>query len=149
MQQDADVRPNLVAALLRNQYDPAIALAEHELFDHETTSSLNVRLNLLYGLQGVNPSKSVPLLARALRLPESEFRQVAARALQSTESDSAINPLLLALNDPDRDVQFCVMQSLGYLNHELEWRPHGTEKDAFWDECIAHWQALARIRLFR
>jgi hypothetical protein len=144
---DAPLRQNLIASLLRANYTPAIEMAERELFSDSAEPDINARINLLLGLQFVSPARSVPILARALALPESQLRQAAARAMQNTHSAEAINPLLRALNDPDREVQFTIMQSLGFLNNELDWRPHTTAPDSFWDECMAHWQALARERL--
>ena len=111
---DSDFRRHLIASLLGRDYEPAIDMAERELFVEPPGSSTNGRLDILFGLQSVSAQSSVPLLR--------------------------------SLNDPDPEVQFYVMQSLGYLNHEHYWRPQSTGKDAFWYECLNHWQALARQR---
>ncbi len=89
---------------------------------------------------------SVPLLARALKVPEAELRQTAAQTLQFTNSQSAIDPLLGALTDPDPDVQFYVMQALANLTGDPYWRPNQVTKDAFWQECLNHWLMAAKQR---
>jgi len=66
----------------------------------------------------------VPLLSRALKLPEADARVGAARFLEYTKSETALDSLLSALDDPDRSVQFAVMQSLGNLTEQHYWRPH-------------------------
>jgi hypothetical protein len=38
------------------------------------------------------------------------------------------------------------MQSLGSLNHELEWRPNSVDPGPNWDACLEHWEQVAKSR---
>ena len=78
--------------------------------------------------------------SRALKLPHPEERVAAARFLEYTNSQAALDVLLAALDDPDRQVQFAVMQSLGNLTSQHQWRPTTIESDSQWDACIKHWR---------
>jgi HEAT repeat protein len=104
-------------------------------------------VNLLLAISSLDPHISVPLLSRALDLPEADARIGAARFLEYTQSDSALDALLGALHDPDSQVQFAVMQSLGNLTGDHEWRPTSdAESDPFWGACLRHWAEFANQR---
>ena len=151
---DPDFRDALVAALVRRKDATVLPELQIELLTPGPGERLNSRGNLIFALQAIDGKISVPILARALTLPDGELRQDAARALQNVGSGApqeAVDALLSALDDPDRDVQFYVMQSLGYLNQELYWRPHTTDpKEDFgnpsWSECVDHWRQFATSR---
>jgi len=106
----------------------------------------SLKSNLLLAISSLNPDLSVPLLIRALTLPEAEARVDAARFLEYTNSESALDGLLAALDDPDQEVQFAVMQSLGNLTNQHQWRPQTTAADASWFACIKHWQEFGARR---
>jgi hypothetical protein len=80
------------------------------------------------------------LLARVLKVPDTEERVAAARFLEYTNSQNAIDVLLTDLDDPDRQVQFAVMQSLGNLTNQRWWRPRTLDPDSHWNVCIEHWR---------
>jgi HEAT repeat protein len=151
---DPDFRNGLLAALVRREDITVLPQLQAELFSAGEGKRLNSRGNLIFALQFIDGKTSVPILARALKLPDGELRQDAARAMQNTGSadpQQAIDALLSALDDPDRDVQFSVMQSLGYLNRETYWRPHTTNPkedfgNPYWNECLNHWRQFAISR---
>jgi HEAT repeat protein len=97
-------------------------------------------------VSSLDPTISVPLLTRALKLPEPEVRVGAARFLEYTHSDGALDGLLSALDDPDREVQFAVMQSLGNLTNQHQWRPQTIDADTTWFACIQHWHEFEKQR---
>ena len=124
-----------------------LPLAEDDLFLPSQRTEGYLKANLLQAISGLDPSVSVPLLSRALDLPEVDARMGAARFLEYTQSDSALDALLGALHDPDSQVQFAVMQSLGNLTGEHEWRPNSDgESDPSWSACIRHWAEFASQR---
>jgi len=143
---DPDFRLELLAIMTRRHDDTALPELEKELFAWNEGEHISARTNMILSLQFIDGSKSVPILAHALLLPDSELRRNAAMALQNTNSPAAIDPLLQALHDEDRSVQFAVMQSLGFLNHELEWRPHSLDPGPNWDACVQHWDEVAKSR---
>ena len=75
-----------------------------------------------------------------MKSPEPEDRVDAARFLEYTNSQKAIDVFLRHLDDPDRGVQFAVMQSLGNLTDQHWWRPRTLDPDSHWDVCIEHWR---------
>jgi HEAT repeat protein len=143
---DADLRMQVMAIMTRRHNDAALPQLEKELVSSKQGEHINARVNMILSLQFIDGTKSVPILAQALFLPDAELRRYAAIALQSTKSVAAIDPLLKALHDQDRSVQFAVMQSLGDLNHEHEWRPHSEGPDLNWSACIQHWEEFAKSR---
>jgi HEAT repeat protein len=130
----------IVSDLLQWKDLSVLPLAEEDLFAQSVRSSFYPKSNLLLAISSLEPQISIPLLARVLKLPEPEERVAAARFLEYTNSETALDFLLPALNDPDREVQFAVMQSLGNLTNQHEWRPATFDSDPHWNACILHWR---------
>jgi HEAT repeat protein len=137
---DPTLRMWIVSGLLMWLDLSVLPLAEKDLFDQSVRSSFYPKSNLVLAISSLEPQISIPILARALKLPEAEDRVAAARFLQYTNSESALDVLLSALDDPDHEVQFAVMQSLGNLTKQYTWRPDTVDFDVRWDACIQHWR---------
>jgi len=136
--QNEFLRTEALVALLGHKDESVVGLAESELL---SGSSSYWKSNLLFALtQAVPPSRSIPILAEALALPTAELRTSAAVAIYQTNSANGIPPLLGALDDPDPQVAFAVMQGLGNLTKDYRWRPKSTEPDADWLRCLNHWR---------
>jgi hypothetical protein len=135
----------IVCDLIRWKDLSVLPLAEHDLFDQSVRSPFP-KSNLALAISGLEPQTSIPLLARVLKLPEPEERVAAARFLEYTHSQNALDILLSALNDPDREVQFAVMQSLGNLTKQYQWRPTTIDSDSHWSACILHWREFEAQR---
>src|SRR5512146_327908 len=71
-------------------------------------------------------------------------RSSAAQALYQTDSQLAITALLTDLKDPDPGAAFAVMQGLGNLTKQYEWRPKTTEPNADWFRCLSHWREFGQ-----
>jgi HEAT repeat protein len=140
------VRTTILSDLVKWKDLSVLPSVENDLFHSFEHVDASLKSNLLLAISSLNEELSVPLLARALTLPEPEARVGAARFLQYTNSDRALDALLSALDDPDREVQFAVMQSLGNLTNQHQWRPQTTETDASWFACIKHWQEFGALR---
>jgi hypothetical protein len=143
---DPVLRTSIIGDLLEWKDLTALSLAEDDLFLPSQHTDAYLKSNLLLAVSSLDPRLSVPLLTRALKLPEPEARVGAARFLEYTHSDTALDGLLSALDDPDRDVQFAVMQSLGNLTNQHRWRPNTIETDARWFACIQHWREFGERR---
>jgi len=138
---DPGLRTGIIATLLTWKDTSVLPLAEDELFLTQADGTL--KSNLLLAISSLDPKISVPLLTRALTLPEPEARVGAARFLEYTKSPAAVDVLLTALDDPDLEVQFAVMQSLGNLTNQYSWRPQTTETNSSWFDCLEHWHEFA------
>ena len=143
---DPVLRTSIIGDLLEWKDVTVLPLAENDLFLPSQHTEAYLKSNLLLAASSLDPKLSVPLLTRALKLPEPEARVGAARFLEYTHSDAALDGLLSALDDPDRDVQFAVMQSLGNLTDQHQWRPNTIEIDARWSACIQHWREFGERR---
>jgi HEAT repeats len=140
------LRMAIVSGLLHWKDLSVLSLAEEDLFDQSVQSSSYPKSNLVLAISSLEPPISVPLLARVLKLPQPEERVAAARFLEYTNSQTALDILLSALDDPDRQVQFAVMQSLSILTNQHWWRPRTLDPDSHWDVCIEHWREFGAQR---
>jgi HEAT repeat protein len=143
---DPVLRTSIISDLLKWKDLTVLSLAEDELFLPSRHTEGYLKSNLLLAVSSLDPQISIPLLTRALKLPETEARVGAARFLEYTHSDTALDALLSALDDPDREVQFAVMQSLGNLTSQHQWRPKTTETDAAWFACVQYWHEFGQHR---
>jgi hypothetical protein len=146
IQSDAVARTSILGDLLAWKDVSVLPLAEQELFDPSKRTQGYLKSNLVLAMSRLDPQISVPLLARALKLPEPDARVAAARFLEYTNSQNAIDVLLTDLGDPDREVQFAVMQSLGNLTNQHWWRPRTIDPDSHWNVCVEHWREFQAQR---
>jgi HEAT repeats len=140
IQSDAVARTSILSALVTWKDISVLPAAVNELFAPSKNTPGYLKSNLVLAISSLDPAVSIPLLARALKLPEREARVAAARFLEYTKSQNALDVLFTALDDSDREVQFAVMQSLGNLTNQHEWRPNTVDSDSHWNACIEHWR---------
>lgn len=133
------LRAEALVALLGHKDESVVEAAESELLSGSTAYW---KSNLLFAItHAVPPSRSIPILAEVpLAGSSAQMRTSAAMAIYQTHSAAGIPPLLTALDDPDPQVAFAVMQGLGNLTRDYEWRPKSTEPDADWFRCLSHWR---------
>jgi hypothetical protein len=143
---DPTLRMSIISDLLHWKDLSVLPLAEEDLFDQSVRSPFYPKSNLVLAISSLKPQTSIPLLARVLTLPQPEERGAAAHFLEYTNSQQAIEVLLAHLDDPDRGVQFAVMQSLGNLTNQRWWRPSTTDNDSHWNICIEHWREFEAKR---
>ena len=143
---NSSLRTAILGDLLKWKDLSVLPSAEDDLFQSSKHVDAYLKSNLLLAISSLDPQVAVPLLTRALGLPEPEARVGAARFLEYTNSQSALDGLLSALDDPDKEVQFAVMQSLGNLTNQHQWRPQTTEYDDSWFACIRHWREFGVLR---
>jgi HEAT repeat protein len=140
------LRMSIVSDLLHWKDLSVLPLAEEDLFDQSVQSPFYPKSNLVLAISSLEPQISIPLLARVLKSPDPDQRVAAARFLEYTNSQTALDILLAALDDPDREVQFAVMQSLGNLTKQHQWRPTTIDLDLHWNACIQHWREFETQR---
>jgi hypothetical protein len=135
---DEVLRIEALVALLYHKDDSVLRAAESELF---SGSNSYWKSNLLFAItHAISPSRSIPIIAEVLHGSSAQMRTSAAIAIYQTNSAAGIPPLLRALEDPDPDVAFAVMQGLGNLTQDYEWRPKSTQPDADWFRCLNYWR---------
>jgi hypothetical protein len=135
---DEYLRAEALVALLAHNDESVLEAAEAELL---SGSIPYWKSNLLLAItRAIEPSRSIPILAEVLTSSSAEIRTSAAVAIYQTNSGAGIPPLLTALDDPDPEVGFAVMQGLGNLTRNYAWRPKSTEQDSDWFRCLSHWR---------
>lgn len=135
---DEFLRIEAIVALLDHKDETVVAAAESELL---RKGNDYWKSNLLFAIQrAVSPSRSIPIIADVLYGSSAQMRTSAAIAIYQTSSPLGIPPLLRALGDPDPDVAFAVMQGLGNLTQDYEWRPKSTQPDTDWFRCLNYWR---------
>jgi hypothetical protein len=150
---DVDLRGALIAALVRRGEDSMLPDLQEVLFTGDLYGHSNMRENLILALQQINWHLSLPIAAKALQLPLPELRTTTAEAIQNLRmdipnsrpnelSEPATRVLLSALHDPNPEVAFAVMQSLGNLNARPDERPRSTHPDQQWTECMQFWEGF-------
>jgi hypothetical protein len=137
--QDQTLRIASICSILAHKDPSVLGLATQEMFSSDTPWGYKVLLIEFVG-SNIEPTRSIPILTRALKLSSPQVRTAAVRALYTTGSSLAIEPLLSVLDDPDHDVQFAVMEGLGWVTKQYDWRPHGNDIDEWWLACVHHWQ---------
>jgi hypothetical protein len=140
------LRMSIVSDLFHWKDLSVLPLAEVDLFDQSVRSPFYPKSNLVLAISSLEPQISIPLPSLALKLQEPEERVAAARFLEYTNSQTALDILLSALDDPDREVQFAVMQSLGNLTKQHQWRPTTIDSDSQRKACIQHWREFEAQR---
>src|SRR5262249_6217736 len=140
---DPQVRATILAYLIAWKDLSALPLAARDLFEPSAEIPAEMKWNLLLAISGLDPQTSLPLLARALKLPEADARLAAARALEYTNAGKAVDAHLSDLGDPNHDALFALMQSLGNLTNHHSWRP---DTEAHRNECLQHWREFAAAR---
>jgi hypothetical protein len=151
---DGNLRAQLVGALVARG-DTAM-LPELEEAVHDSSLQDNTRQNLLYPLQEVDWHLALPIAARMFKDPSSSVRYASAQIIPNLRLPKppygiphdlvpAANDILLpALYDPDQQVVFAVMQSLGAINGRLDQRPMTTAQNEQWNSCLHFWENFAR-----
>ncbi len=147
--QHPDLRCELLAALVRRgDLDQLPKVQEAVMSNMGNAQS---QQNMVYSLQGIDWHLTLPIAADALRASSPEVRVAVVRSIPNLGRKDYVPPndltapathvLLQALDDPDPEVVFAAMQSLGYLNARLDQRPITTSHDAKWNACIRFWRS--------
>lgn len=152
---DGNLRAQLIGALVARGDTAMLPQLEEALYD----SSLQdiTRQNLLYPLQEVDWHLALPIAARMIKDPSPSVRYTSAQIIPNlhalkpssdvsrNELIPAANDILLpALYDPDPQVVFAVMQSLGAMNGRLDQRPMTTAQNEQWNSCLHFWESFAK-----
>lgn len=119
---------------------------------------------LVAGLQGLEPyavwrlcgaiesielrlrdPKPIPALARLLHVSDVTVRRAAAAALRGTRNTAAIGPLIEALQDNNRDVQYQALMGLAETTGVTgEWAPAVGPYQQDPDRYVNHWREWAK-----
>jgi HEAT repeats len=140
------VRNIALFILIRMKDASYVALARQEILAAaQTPSSDEGPRNLVLAVTQEFPEQSVPILTAAAKTSNSDLRRIIAYAARSTRSQEAVAVLLPLVDDPDSEVAWNAMHSLGELTNHLDWRPISKDSPD-WIRCINLWHEYSHLR---
>ena len=119
-------------------------MVEDNLMNPSSNTEEYLLANLGYALEGIKDPRAIPTLRRLLGARQVEARRGAAAALRNMRMADAIEPLLVALEDRDRDVRYQAVIGLAEITGQNEWGP---SVDLFQHDekpYLAHWREWAK-----
>lgn len=143
-----DSNPKLQAAalftLLRAKDASYLLMAREEILKAASGSgNTESARNLVLAITQEFPAaESMSVLKAGALGNNTELRTTIAYAARSTRSADAIPILLPLVDDPDGEVAWNAMHSLGELAEHLDWRPTSRES-AEWQRCLNLWHEYA------
>jgi 3-isopropylmalate dehydratase small subunit len=145
---DADtvVRIQALAALLKRNDISQLNVVEDILLRQPSNIEQYLKGNLAAALDGIQDSRAIPILSDLLAASEVRVRQRAAAALRHMGVADVIAPLVIALNDRDRQVRYEGVVGLAEITRQYEWAPSVElfQKDE--QRYVAHWKEWARTQ---
>jgi hypothetical protein len=143
--EDKVLQLSIAAALLERNDLSALGIAEAALTHPQSDVPRYIFENLSSAIsKGVQDERAIPALSRVLRkAPDAAARRAAAFALRTTESRSAIKPLVGALADGDFEVRYYAVIGLAEITNQSEWRPLMDEFKSNEERYLKHWRDWA------
>jgi len=139
-----DLRGQAMFTLLRLKDRTYLPMAREEILHDANGSGSDVHVgNLILAITQEFPaSDSIDVLRVTAKAPNSALRRTVAYAARSTRSPLTIPILLPLVDDPDDEVAWNAMHSLGELTKHLNWRPTSKEPEE-WQRCLNLWHSFA------
>jgi HEAT repeat protein len=144
---DVTLRLTAAAALLKRDDLSTIELATDALLQPDRALPPDLLHNLSYAIsEGIRDERAIPSLTRLLHTPSVEIRRAAASALMHTGSNSAIDPLLSALDDLDPMVRYYSVVGLAEITGQTDWRPNIDDFTSDPNRYLKHWHEWSQNR---
>ncbi len=141
-QQDPTIQISAAAALFERNNLDGLSIATKTLSHSEGTPSYLVH-NLNYSIgQGISDEIAIPFAIALLRNSSVETRRSASSALMHIGTRSSIPGILIALDDPDLEVQLYAVLALSNITGQQEWHPN---LETFKSSSNAISSTLARV----
>jgi hypothetical protein len=139
-----DVRGQAMLTLLRLKDSSYLPMARKEILQAVNGSGSDVHVgNLILAITQEFPAfESLGVLKAGAKTRNAALRRTIAYAARSTRSSASIPILLPLVDDPDDEVAWNAMHSLGELTKHLDWRP-ASKESAEWQRCLRLWHSYA------
>ena len=139
-----DLRGQALFTLLRLKDRAYLPTAQEEIIHGANGSRSDVQVgNLILAITQEFPaSDSIEVLMVAAKTRNLELRRTVAYAARSTQSPLTIPILLPLVDDPDDEVAWNAMHSLGQITNHMNWRPISKEPEE-WQRCLNLWHSFA------
>lgn len=143
---DTELRLQAVAALLWQNDVSVMKIAEEALLHPPTNVEKRLLTSLALAVEGIKDPRAIPNLTRLLSAQDVTTRRSAASALRHTGSPNAIEALIQALDDSDRDVRYNAVIGLAEITGEYEWGPSTDLFQSNEQRYLAHWKEWVKTR---
>lgn len=143
---DVVVRMQSISALLNRDDIETLEIAERTLFNPPAGTDSYLLDNISAALEGIKNPHAIPALQRLLRSSNSRTRQGAASALRQMRVMEAVEGLVIALGDNDRDVRYQAVIGLAEFTGQNQWAPSIGKFESDEQRYLDHWKEWSRNR---
>ena len=143
---DTVVKMQSISALLNRGDIETLGIAERTLLNPPAGTDQYLLDNISAALEGIKDPRAIPALQRLLRSSSSRTRQSVASALRQMRSMEAVEGLIIALGDNDRDVRYEAVIGLAELTGQNQWAPSMGKFERDEQHYLDHWKEWARNR---
>jgi hypothetical protein len=144
---DVVIRMHSISALLNRDDVETLAIAEPLLLNPPAKTDQYLIDNVSSALAGIKNPRAIPALQRLLRAADSRTRLGAVSALRQMNAQDAIEALVIALGDSNRDVRYEAVIGLAEVTGQKnEWAPAMDTFAQNEQRYLDHWKEWSRTR---
>lgn len=133
-----------IAALLRHNDISRLDTAESILGNASAAADPNLFADLAFAMYYVHNPQAIPSLSRLLNSSFLQVRRSAAAALRNTGDNAALEHLVKALYDSDKEVRYQAVMGLAEITEQYPWAPAVDLYDGDEQRYLEHWRNWAR-----
>lgn len=143
---DSVVRMQSISALLNRNDIETLAIAERTLLNPPANTEPYLLDNMSAALEGIKDPRAIPALQRLLQSSNSRTRHGAVTALRQMRVMEAVEGLVIALGDNNRDVRYEGVIGLAEFTGQGDWMPDTESFASNEQKYLDHWKEWARTR---
>jgi FOG: HEAT repeat len=143
---DAVTRLQSISALLNLNDVATLDIAERILLNPPAGVDDYLLANISAALEGIKDVQAIPVLQRLLRSSDSRTRLGAISALRQMHDMNAVDSLVIALGDSNRQVRYEAVIGLAELTRQDQWAPAVGTFETDEQKYLNHWKEWARNR---
>jgi hypothetical protein len=143
---DVVVKMQSFSALVNRNDLQTLAIAEQILLNPPAGPDQYLLDNISAALEGIKDPQAIPALQRLLRSSNTRTRLGAVSALRQMHTVEAVDGLVIALGDTNRDVRYEAVIGLAELTGQNEWAPSIGTFEQEEQRYLDHWKEWSRTR---
>ena len=143
---DAVVKMQSISALLSRDDVETLEIAERTLLNPPAETEAYLLENISAALEGIKNPRAIPALQRLLHSSNSRTRLGAISALRQMHVMEAVEGLVIALGDNNRNVRYEGVVGLAELTGQNQWAPSIGKFESDEQQYLDHWKEWARTR---
>lgn len=143
---DSVVRMQSISALLNRNDIETLKIAERTLLNPPARTERYLLENMSAALEGIKDPQAIPALQRLLRSSNDSTRIGAVRALREMHVTEAVEGLVIALGDTNREVRYEGVIGLAELTGQNQWAPAIGTFEGDEQKYLDHWKEWASTR---